>query len=292
MEHVVVGTDGSPSANRAVEWAAAQLTQLSSGTLTVVHGFRPGIELFAAAVQIDLDPARAEHQRQLETIWSEPARRALTGSDVRVLTEIIENNPAGALVFVAERGPTDAVVIGHEGGHGEGRDHVGTTTARLLHRCPVPLIVVNDATTPGPMAGTAVVALSRPTGTTNPELVWAIETARQFGLALHLVTVVEPVVFIDGAYGIDWTDIIDTMSRQLDTLTKSLAATHPDLSFSAEVAHGPAARALATVADERKATLVVAGSHHPGHFSGFIGGSLSHLAPTLLSCPLVAVPVD
>jgi nucleotide-binding universal stress UspA family protein len=59
----VVGVDGSDGSARAFQWAVAHA---KGGDVTAVQGFSPGTEPLFAALQVDLDPMRAEHLRLLE----------------------------------------------------------------------------------------------------------------------------------------------------------------------------------------------------------------------------------
>ena len=283
LEHLVVGVDGSDGARRALEWAAAQA---SGKHLTVVHAFSPGLELLTAAVQINLDPARAEHERLLETSWSEPARV----SGAQVSTVIVDDNPAAALVGVATREAADAIVIGHQGHSRWSRHHVGHIAGRLLHRCDVPLILTSDATKPETMAGTVVVGLSCPADSGNPELRWTLDVAERLNLEIHLVSLVEPPAYIDASYSFDMAPLHDEFGRQMDELVSQIGAEHPGVDISSEIRDGVATQELAAVAAERDACLVVVGAHHPGAIAGFVAGSVARMLPPLLRCPMTAVP--
>jgi len=283
LEHLVVGVDGSDGAKRALEWAAAQA---SGQCLTVVHAFSPGLELLAAAVQINLDPARAEHEKLLETTWSKPARDS--GAQVRTL--VVDDNPATALVDVATREAAEAIVIGHQGNSRWSRHHVGDIAGRLLHRCDVPLILTNETTKPETMAGTVVVGLSRPADATNPELRWTLAVAERLDLEVHLVSLVEPLAYIDASYSFDMARIHTELRQQMDKLVGQIRVEHPGVDISSDVRDGDATQELAAVAAERDACLVIVGAHHPGPIAGFIAGSVARMLPPLLRCPMAAVP--
>lgn len=282
LDHLVVGVDGSIDSESALRWAAAQAPQ----RLTLVHGFSPGLELLAAGFQINLDPVRAEHDKQLAQAWSEPARDA--GIDVD--TVLIDDNPADALTQVASSQGADAIVIGHRGHSRWSRHHVGHIASHLLHDCDVPLIVMGQTTEAVPLTGTVVVALSRPADADSPELGWALDVAEHEHTQLHLVSLVEPLAYIDSNYSFDMASIHAEMRSQMDGLVGALRRHHHSIGISTEVRNGPALQELAATADETKASMVVVGSHHPGPVAGFIAGSVSRLLPPMLHCPMAAVP--
>lgn len=284
LEHLVVGVDGSECAHRALEWAAAQA---GNRLLTVVHGFSPGLELWAAAAQINLDPVRAEHHELLDTTWSEPARAA---DHAKVRTVLVDDNPASALLDIAERESADAIVIGHQGHSRWSRHHVGDIAGRLLHHCDRPLILTGDSTEPHTITGTVVVGLSRPTDPTNAELRWALQLADGLDLEVHLVSLIAPQTFIDATYLYDSDRIRSEFDRQMKTLFGEIREAFPAAKVSSEVRHGDATRELAAAAAEHDAGVVVIGSHHPATVTGFAAGSVARLLPPVLNCPVVVVP--
>ena len=284
LHHMVVGVDGSEGSRRALEWASAQA---DGGQLTVVHGFSAGLELLAAAVQINLDPVRTEYEKLLDTTWSEPARTSST----EVATVFVDDNPAAALVSIALRESADAIVIGHQGNSRWSRHHVGDIAGRLLHRCDLPLILTSDSTEPRPMAGSIVVGLSRPADDKNPELCWTLQVAEQHDLQVHLVSLVEPLAYLNASYSFDMARIHTEIRQQMDELVAQIRPRHRSIGISSEVRDGGAASELASVAAERDACMVVVGAHHPGPMAGFFAGSVARLLPPLLSCAMTAVPV-
>ena len=98
---IVVGTDGSPSADRAVEWAAAE---------AVRRGRRSHIVYAAPARECELTNAG-------EPILVRAAALAAKAvPDVAVTTELMSEAPAFALREQGERAAE--VVVGHRGHDG------------------------------------------------------------------------------------------------------------------------------------------------------------------------------
>lgn len=281
LNHLVIGVDGSPGSERAVRWAAAQ----KPIHITLVHGFSPGIELLAAGFQINLDPVRAEHERELATTWAAPARDA----GINVHPILVDDKPANALAHVATAVDADAIVIGLNGHGRRSAHHVGPVTHQLLHRCDVPLIVIGESTETAPLTGTIVVALSRPTKLDNSELVWALNLAENTHAQLDLISLVEPFVYFNPEYEVDMTEIQSKIQAQMDDLVVILRSHHPTLTISGEARVGTL-KDLARAAEEVDAAIVVTGSHHPGAIESFLVGSVARWLPPMLHCPLAAIP--
>jgi len=283
FERLIVGVDGSDGSKRALAWATSQIPD---GHLTVVHAFSPGVELLAAAAQVNLDPVRADHKKSLATTWSESPRAA----GVEFEVELIDDEVSAALVDAADRRSADAIVVGHQG-HGRwSQHHIGRVASRLLHHCPVPLVITSDTTEPAPVSGPILVGLSHPSIDDNPELDWAIEFATQHKLGLHLVSLVEPMMYFDEAYVVDMNVVASALTEQLSALVAELQIRLPDVDITAASTMGYPVTELARAATEIDAGLVVLGSHHPPALVGFLAGSVAQLLPPHLECPMVAVP--
>lgn len=281
LDHLVVGVDGSDGSQRALRWAAAQTPE----RLTVVHGFSPGLELLAAAAQINLDPARAEHERLLRTTWSEAGRAEATELE----TVLVDDNPAKSLAHVALTRKADAIVLGHHGLNPWSAHHVGDIAGRLLHHCPVPLILTSATTEAEPLSGPLVVGLSHPADIDNPEVIWALETAGTAHLPVHLVSFVAPLPFIDSDFSFDMTRIHEEMRSQMAAFVENLDLQNRSITVSSEIRDSIPLQGLVEIADETHASMVVVGSHHPGPIGGFIAGSVARMLPPLLECPMAAI---
>lgn len=138
-QHVVVcGVDGSPGAQRALEWAVAEAKRRGC-TLRVVTAWTwDGIEALGAASS----PTEArEHAREvqdaaltlaLEAAEAPPEVERLLPRDV----------PSEALCKAAE--DADLTVLGSHG-HGMVHDRfAGSTTQRVLHHAVGPVVVLPD----------------------------------------------------------------------------------------------------------------------------------------------------
>lgn len=285
FDRLVVGVDGSDGSQGALGWAAAQVPD---GHVTIIHAFPPGFKLFAAAFQINLDPQRAEHNRLLVTTWSEPARTA----GVEFEVELVDDDPAPAVMGAAERTGADAIVVGHQGHSQWSEHHIGHIASQLLHRSDTVLVLTNDSAEALPVAGPVMIGLSDPSEADTAELDWGLAFAHDRGLAVHLVCLVESIVYADAVYVVDMEKLVSIAADQMNVLVADLRRRFGDIEISSEVLLGYPVTRLAEAAKAVDAGVVVVGAHHRQAVSGFLLGSVARLLPPLLECPLVAVPLS
>lgn len=138
LRTVLVGLDGSPASERAMAWATARCCE-TGARLLAAHVFT-----YSAELALDLPPTgmtswRRHTTRELKGEWTRRAREA----GVRVEIELIEHDSvAGGLVTLAARESADLVVLGAHG-HGNFAERLlGSTTYRIAHRAPVPVVIV------------------------------------------------------------------------------------------------------------------------------------------------------
>jgi nucleotide-binding universal stress UspA family protein len=143
-ESIVVGTDGSDSATRAVA-EATRLAQALGAELHLVSAFEPvrgariaGAPEEAAKVWAPLPDAA------VEGTLSEAAT-AVRFKGLEVSTHAVESDPADALIEVAEQVGANMIVVGNKGMHGAKRLLLGNVPNKVSHRarCNV-LIVATD----------------------------------------------------------------------------------------------------------------------------------------------------
>ena len=143
-ESIVVGTDGSVSAKRAVD-EAVRLAKLLGAELHIVSAYEPlrgarilGAPEAAAKVWAPLPDA------QVEATLSEAAAASRI-REVAVRTHAVEKDPADALLAVAARVGATLIVVGSRGMHGARRLVLGSVPNTVSHkaRCNV-LIVSTD----------------------------------------------------------------------------------------------------------------------------------------------------
>ena len=124
---IVVGTDGSDTAERAVN-RAAELAALTGADLHLVSAYRQ------APVRVG-DGSVAE-----AADWS-------VGGDYKGISideHAPKGDPADAIVAVAVRENADLIVLGSKGMHGKGR-LLGSVPNKVSHQAPCDLLIVHTA---------------------------------------------------------------------------------------------------------------------------------------------------
>lgn len=119
-ERILVGTDGSATAARAVDRAVA-VARTTGASLTILCAGRP------ARAQAVVDGEAGRHR----------------SSGVTIDTCVVDADPVSALVDTAERGGYDLLVTGNRGMTGPRRFlPVGSVPNKLSHHLPCSLLVV------------------------------------------------------------------------------------------------------------------------------------------------------
>jgi len=140
-ESIVVGTDGSETAQRAVA-EASELAKALGALLHLVSAYEPlrGARIVGApagAAQVwDIKPDAA-----VQSVVEQAAATArVIGVEVKVHT--VTGDPADALLEVAERETADLIVVGNRGMHGMTRV-LGSVPNKISHRAGCSVLIVS-----------------------------------------------------------------------------------------------------------------------------------------------------
>jgi nucleotide-binding universal stress UspA family protein len=144
-ESIVVGTDGSSTAQRAVA-EATRLSKALGSALHVVAAYEP-----VRGVRIEGSPEGAKTgapllpDSQVQTIV-DAAAAAVRISGVDVKSHTVTGDPAGALIEVAEQENAGLIVVGSCGMHGVKRV-LGSVPNKVAHRarCNVMIVATEGA---------------------------------------------------------------------------------------------------------------------------------------------------
>lgn len=117
---ILVGTDGSTTAARAVD-RAVQVAASTGASLTILSAGRP--------------------ERAAKVVEAEAARHA--GSGVTIETKVVDTDPVTALTDEARAGAFDLLVMGNKGMTGVSRFfRLGSVPNKVSHHLPCSLLVV------------------------------------------------------------------------------------------------------------------------------------------------------
>jgi nucleotide-binding universal stress UspA family protein len=134
-ERIVVGVDGSPTAQRALRWAI-ELARPAHATVDVVHAWQPAVLGGPLApVVVEADAVGAAAQRTLDE-----AIASIDATGVEVGRVLSCGGAAGAILDAAS--DADLVVVGSRGCGGFTGMLLGSVSHQVAHHAPCPVVVV------------------------------------------------------------------------------------------------------------------------------------------------------
>jgi nucleotide-binding universal stress UspA family protein len=141
MKHILVATDGSPGAERAVDMAA-QCAKAFGGKLSIVTvggAFSPGEARQLARAERDIADAL---EGVLDQILADASARVWRAGVSDVHTQTGWGDPAEAILEIARRDGADAIVLGRRGRGRLAGLLLGSVSQKLVSLAPCPVIVV------------------------------------------------------------------------------------------------------------------------------------------------------
>ena len=141
MRSIVVGTDGSPSADAAVRRAA----EIAKGTGAQVHLVTayPDVPIYRETIASSAKAEPIELRQVAESVAARESR-TLTDEGIEVMTHAREGDPADVLINVAQEVGADLILVGARGLTGLQRFLLGSVSSKLSHHAPMSVMVVRD----------------------------------------------------------------------------------------------------------------------------------------------------
>jgi len=141
-ESIVVGTDGSDTAKRAVE-EALRLAKATAAEVHVVSAYEPlrGARI-ADAPEGAAKVWAPSPDSQVQAVLDEAAAAARI-SGARVETHAVHKAPVDALLEVAEAVDATLIVVGSRGMHGAKRFVLGSVPNKVSHRARCNVLIVS-----------------------------------------------------------------------------------------------------------------------------------------------------
>lgn len=208
----------------------------------------------------ETDAGAAEAQLAL-CVPAEAAALVESRSVTRALT------PDLGLLEVLQRQPADVVVVGTHGRTGLQHIRLGSVAERIVELSPVPVLVVRRAAAERP--GGAMIKITRIlcpvdfSEHSQAALEHAAELARRYGASLHLLHVVEPILY-PVAYGLPPVAPVDYEQVARDAAARTLAGYAGKLAnieVRQHVESGTASQRICDFAKEHGVDLVVLATH-------------------------------
>ncbi|MXP22685.1 universal stress protein [Gordonia sp. HNM0687] len=286
VSEIVVGVDGSPSAQHAVAWAAHEAE---------LHGYRLQLMSSYASPVSDRvpqsyeDTLRATAERDVAEAGT-IAQAAVDDPDtLDISTEVASGAAIPELLSRSET--AKMLVVGSRGLGAISRALLGSVSAAMTAHCRCPLAVIRDSRS-APETAPIVVGTDG-SRANRPALEFAFEEAgvRKVGLTVLHAWADGDLALVHASQGLpvwDWPTQRKEEKARLDAEIADLCAKYPDVPIRSVVVRDRPVRALLDHA--QAAQMVVVGSRGRGGFSGMLLGSTSRNVVYSAQCPVVIVP--
>ena len=143
---IVVGTDGSETANEAVR-QAVDLAKAVGAKVQVVSAYEPvsGQRIREERQQAPDDVQWSINPREDVEATLEEARDEIGDSGLEVETFAREGDPADAILDVAEERDADLIVVGNKGMTGAKRFLLGSVPNKVSHHAPCSVLIIRTS---------------------------------------------------------------------------------------------------------------------------------------------------
>jgi nucleotide-binding universal stress UspA family protein len=138
-QRIVVGTDGSDTAERAVRHAL-HLAKVTGGTVHVATAWQPLPALALTGQLGPVTPIATDDGQWVEQLHRDLVRQG-EALDVRVEGHSLQGPPAQALLDLVVELDADLVVVGNAGMHGL-RGHLASVPNTVAHKAPCAVLLV------------------------------------------------------------------------------------------------------------------------------------------------------
>ncbi|ANC29892.1 universal stress protein [Isoptericola dokdonensis] len=282
---VVVAVDGTDRSDGAVRYAVLEARRRGTG-LSVVHVAPTALPVGGSMPYLDFrGDALTEVARR---VADEAVTRIRTlAPDLTVEGVLRQGRRVEELAGTAATG--SLLVLGRETRHGADRVYVGTTTAAVAARAPVPVAAVGSdwqATEHG-----RVVVGVEPRSGEVLSYAFPLAAARHATLqVLHAWTVRDPYADLDPERTGDW---VVAATRLLESTVADWSAGFPDVTVEVAVVHGRPAQVLVDASASADVVLVARRRRslgHPSRLGATARAVLGHAAAPVEVVPLTGVP--
>jgi nucleotide-binding universal stress UspA family protein len=143
FESIVVGTDGSDTATKAVR-RAVELARAVGATVELVSAYEPVPSAQLAAERRDApeDLQWAINPREVVDATLEAAAEVAQEEGVTAQVYARQGDPADAILDVAEEQNADLIVVGNKGMTGAKRFLLGSVPNKVSHHAPCSVLII------------------------------------------------------------------------------------------------------------------------------------------------------
>lgn len=278
---VVVGVDGSPGSDTALDWAAGT-AQRERRLLALLHASEPrpfvtdelGGSAQAAGLQDAID-------RAARALVADRERRVREQHpDLRTVRVVVDADPRSAMVAAAER--AHLVVAGARGRGRVTGMPVGSVSSFLARSAPGPVVVV-----PAPAASSHVTVAADGTPESRAVVELGYEQAALRGLPLHVLHCYWPSLGVDAGEKVT----AEQERLLLGETVAGLGEKYPEVDVTLDAVVTPAP--VETIVERSGGSaLLVLGRHPRQGLMRSIYGSLVTGIVERAGCPVAVVPAS
>lgn len=138
-DRIVVGTDGSESADKAVA-EAVRIAAGLGGEVHVVSAYRP-VRIDGASVPAEFAGVLSSRSH-VDAVLADASARARVAK-VPCTPHAVEGDPANALIGVVEEVGGTMLVVGNRGLNGMKRFFLGSVPSKIVHDAPCTTLIVH-----------------------------------------------------------------------------------------------------------------------------------------------------
>ena len=140
---IVVGTDGSETARKAVQ-QATELARQVGASVSLVSAFEPvsNQRLREEKREVPEDLQWAVNAREDVNATLDEAAEQVRGAGVEVNTFARQGDPADAILDVAEERSAGLIIVGNKGMTGAKRFLLGSVPNKVSHHAPCSVLII------------------------------------------------------------------------------------------------------------------------------------------------------
>lgn len=281
MKKILVPTDFSDNANKALDYAVAMASKANAEIIL--------LNTFAAA-ETTLSPARAlveEYNRTIEADANDQLKALKEGVEAKYRVEIAVKLMTGgakeAILSVAAEENVDLIVMGTRGTSGMERILWGSTTASVIGNSSVPVLAIPRG---AGWKGIKNILFATRAFQANDKMFGPIlQLAELEGATVHLV------IFTDT----DDKDLVNYLehSRLFYAYQDTLPARFKNLTFKIEHLEGKAFyETINQYVEEQSIDLMVMSTHKRNFWQSIFNRSMTKKMTTYSDIPLLALPAE